>query len=369
MKPSTKAELLTDGSISSTGKSISHEDEQKRSKESFFFPTKKQQLSKEIDSDSKIQQIDHPTSSFMMKKTAAPSPKPISPPIIYPPTPPRSPRTKKKRKRIPDSPQKGKLATAILPDGNLYHNFYFAIIMKFFDSRIYFGMSSSSDESDSSMEDEDIMWRSVSEASPNAFISHQQISKSKESSELFGIIQSFDKNNDDKSFSIPTASNISDQSDQSVTTGSHYPDKPPLTAKKLKALSLLKGRQYRFGELPKKFLDVRSAEISSPKISSTTDSTPSVTKEEATDLKVSSADVLVKPKKKNLYVVSENEKKRKFGLLPPTPSLLSISSQRSSKSRSKEIVALKTAISKVFLITFFITFNFITIEILMTSSK
>uniref|UniRef100_A0A8R1TPR6 Uncharacterized protein n=1 Tax=Onchocerca volvulus TaxID=6282 RepID=A0A8R1TPR6_ONCVO len=303
IKPSTKAELLTARSTAATRKPICIEDERKRSKESFLFRTKKPQLSKGIDSDSKIQQIDQSISSSMMNK-AARSSKSISPPIIYPPTPPCSPRCKKKHKRIPDNSQDGEVATAILPDG----------------------MSSISDssctyESDSSMDDES-MWRSVSEASPNAFISDQRTSKSKESSQL---------------------------SDQSVpTTRSHLPDKPPLTTKKLETLSLLKGRQYRFNEMPKKkFLDVRSAEISSPKISSTISSTSSVSKEEAaTDLKVTSAEVLLKSKKKDSYIVAENAKKRKFGLLPPTPSLISISSQRSSKTRSKESVALKPAISK-----------------------
>ncbi|VDK74097.1 unnamed protein product [Onchocerca ochengi] len=327
IKPSTKAELLTARSTAATRKPICIEDERKRSKESFLFRTKKPQLSKGIDSDSKIQQIDQSISSSMMNK-AARSSKSISPPIIYPPTPPCSPRCKKKHKRIPDNSQNGEVATAILPDG----------------------MSSTSDssctyESDSSMDDES-MWRSVSEASPNAFISDQRTSKSKESSQLSGTIQSSYENNKDESLITQTAHNISDQS--VPTTRSHLPDKPPLTTKKLETLSLLKGRQYRFNEMPKKkFLDVRSAEISSPKISSTISSTSSVSKEEAaTDLKVTSAEVLLKSKKKDSYIVAENAKKRKFGLLPPTPSLISISSQRSSKTRSKESVALKPAISK-----------------------
>ncbi|KAM3727431.1 Diacylglycerol kinase eta [Dirofilaria immitis] len=167
-KSPVEAELLTARSIVTAKKPNFIEDERKRSDEFFFFPTKKPVLSETIDSSSKIQRIYRYTSSPMMKKNIRSSTRfqPIFySPISYPPTPPRSPRRKRKHKLFLDSPQEDQIITAVPPEG--------------------FSSSDSTYESDSSMDEDKNVSRSTEEAPSTGFISRDQTFKSNESSQLF----------------------------------------------------------------------------------------------------------------------------------------------------------------------------------------
>ncbi|MCP9265017.1 hypothetical protein DINM_020193 [Dirofilaria immitis] len=202
-KSPVEAELLTARSIVTAKKPNFIEDERKRSDE--FFSSQQR---------SQFQPIFYS-------------------PISYPPTPPRSPRRKRKHKLFLDSPQEDQIITAVPPEG--------------------FSSSDSTYESDSSMDEDKNVSRSTEEAPSTGFISRDQTFKSNESSQLFGTIESSYGN---------------------------------------------KGRQQRSSEIPEKFTDIRSTKILSSKMF----------------------------------------QKRRFGLLPPTPSIIS-NQPRSTNGNDENIVS------------------------------
>ncbi|VDM15411.1 unnamed protein product [Wuchereria bancrofti] len=177
-------------------------------------------------------------------------------------------------------------------------------------------------------------------------------------SQIFGIT---DENDKKKSSSILTAHNIPDPI--AITKSSHFPetDEQALTACELSQESLNLSRsskedkQQRLIRTTGKFPD--SAKIPLRKIFSTVQqahTTSSLIENESKNLKLRSASL--EQERKNFSIVSNKchhalSPKRKFGLLPPTPSIISATAKHSSKSRSSEnVITQSSVMSKVLLI-------------------
>lgn len=186
-----------------------------------------------------------------------------------------------------------------------------------------------------------------------------------------GLLRLFgtrDENDKEKSLSIPNARKISDQ----AVIKSRFPeaDEQVLTAHELSRETLnysgisKESKQRRLSAIPGKFFDTRSAEIPSRKTLSNMQqqsSFPFISEHESKNLKSCSADVLLESGKKSLSTVPEKghalSHKRKFGLLPPTPSIISTSPKRPSSNRSKEsVISQSSTMSKVFFTRFLLNF-------------
>ncbi|EJW72462.1 hypothetical protein WUBG_16633 [Wuchereria bancrofti] len=164
-----------------------------------------------------------------------------------------------------------------------------------------------------------------------------------------------------KKSTILTAHNIPDPI--AITKSSHFPetDEQALTACELSQESLNLSRsskedkQQRLIRTTGKFPD--SAKIPLRKIFSTVQqahTTSSLIENESKNLKLRSASL--EQERKNFSIVSNKchhalSPKRKFGLLPPTPSIISATAKHSSKSRSSEnVITQSSVMSKVLLI-------------------
>ncbi|EFO19865.2 hypothetical protein LOAG_08625 [Loa loa] len=176
-------------------------------------------------------------------------------------------------------------------------------------------------------------------------ICQDQTFKYNDSLQLLGTM---DDSNKEKSFNAPTARSISNQTAKTMSSHFRKDDEQVLTAHELSSETLnysessKKGRQRRFAEIPGKFLETHSAEIPSRKVLSDIQQlqrSPSMSEKELKNLKFRSVDVLLEPGKKSFSIISGKghalPQKRKFGLLPPTPSIISTPKQ-SSSSRSEE---------------------------------
>ncbi|CAG9532909.1 unnamed protein product [Cercopithifilaria johnstoni] len=261
-----------------------------------------------MDPNSKIQRIHH--SPFNLTTGTPTQFRPIYSPPVYPLTP-HSPIEKKKDNFIPD------LLSAALPKG----------------------LSSSRH----SVVDE----RNISRSTREIPSTHDQPFKHDKSLRLSG---STEKNDNKKSPRIPTTRNISNQA--AIAMNSCFPEtsEQVLTAHELSReipkfnKSSKEDKKQHFTEVPRKSFDTRSEEIRSRKTLSSLQQLNSscfISEQEPKDLRSCPADVLLESEKKS-STVSEKSRalshKRKFGLLPPTPSIISCSPKQHSTDRDEESI-------------------------------
>uniref|UniRef100_A0A7I4NKC1 DUF4758 domain-containing protein n=1 Tax=Brugia malayi TaxID=6279 RepID=A0A7I4NKC1_BRUMA len=187
------------------------------------------------------------------------------------------------------------------------------------------------------------------------FTSKDQISKYNKSSHFFGNID--DKNDNEKSTGIRTARSIPDQLIITAKS-SRFPEtdeQAALTACELsqellnRSRSAKKDKQQHLIKTTGNFPDTQ---ISSRKIFSTVQpthiSSSSLTEIKSKNLKLPS--ISLEQERKNVSIVSDKchhsmSPKRKYGLLPPTSSIISATPKHSSKSRSGENVTSKSLMS------------------------
>uniref|UniRef100_A0A0R3RPZ2 Muscular LMNA interacting protein n=1 Tax=Elaeophora elaphi TaxID=1147741 RepID=A0A0R3RPZ2_9BILA len=156
-----------------------------------------------------------------------------------------------------------------------------------------------------------------------------------------------------------------------TATKSHFPetDKQALTAHELSRETLgldessNKDKDCRFAEIPRKFLDTRSREAPSREVLSSLQqlqSSHSMSKQEPKSLNSYPTDALFESEQESFPTVSEKSHallhKRKFGLLPPTPSIISSSPRQFSTDHSKQdiISQSSTMFEVLFTLLFFI---------------
>ncbi|KAK6113499.1 hypothetical protein QQG55_51865 [Brugia pahangi] len=186
-------------------------------------------------------------------------------------------------------------------------------------------------------------------------ISKDQIFKYNKSSHFFGNID--DKNDNEKSTGIRTARSIPDQL-IATAKSSRFPEtdeQAALTACELsqellnRSRSAKKDKQQHLIKTTGNFPDTQ---ISSRKIFSTVQpthiSSSSLTGIKSKNLKLPS--ISLEQERKNVSIVSDRchhamSPKRKYGLLPPTSSIISATPKYSSKSRSGENVTSKSLMS------------------------
>ncbi|VIO89914.1 Uncharacterized protein BM_BM1569 [Brugia malayi] len=307
---------------------LADQDESKQFKESISFANKAKHSSSNeaIDSNSKMNQISYPTTL----KTArlSNSFRPIYSSPIHSFASLFSSKRNHLQKCLPDSSEMGLISSS----------------------------SSTCISKDNTLLDEKKnISRNAQKVPSIHFTSKDQISKYNKSSHFFGNID--DKNDNEKSTGIRTARSIPDQLIITAKS-SRFPEtdeQAALTACELsqellnRSRSAKKDKQQHLIKTTGNFPDTQ---ISSRKIFSTVQpthiSSSSLTEIKSKNLKLPS--ISLEQERKNVSIVSDKchhsmSPKRKYGLLPPTSSIISATPKHSSKSRSGENVTSKSLMS------------------------
>ncbi|KAK6113497.1 hypothetical protein QQG55_51865 [Brugia pahangi] len=307
---------------------LADQDESKQFKESISFASKAKHSStnEAIDSNSKMNQISHPTTL----KTArlSNSFRPIYSSPIHSFASLFSSKRNHLQKCLPDSSEMGLISSS---------------------------SSTCISKDNSLLNEKKNISRNAQKVPSIHSISKDQIFKYNKSSHFFGNID--DKNDNEKSTGIRTARSIPDQL-IATAKSSRFPEtdeQAALTACELsqellnRSRSAKKDKQQHLIKTTGNFPDTQ---ISSRKIFSTVQpthiSSSSLTGIKSKNLKLPS--ISLEQERKNVSIVSDRchhamSPKRKYGLLPPTSSIISATPKYSSKSRSGENVTSKSLMS------------------------